>query len=134
MSGSLTVLLLLLLIGGISFRSINQLADTLQRVRQREASVETLEVTLSHLKDAETGTRGFLVTGKAPYLEPYYRALQQIHQDLAHLSRLLHASPAQARYLPQLKSLIKQKLTLSQALIQLRTSQGLAVASESIQT
>ena len=62
---------LLLLNGIISYRS-------LEAVRQREAEVDKssenihkAERLLSSIKDAETGQRGFLITGDEQYLRPF---------------------------------------------------------------
>jgi PAS domain S-box-containing protein len=40
---------------------------------------------LSTLKDAETGQRGYLITGDEAYLEPYYVALARLDTDLTNL-------------------------------------------------
>ena len=40
--------------------------------------IEGLEDVLSVLKDAETGQRGFVLTGQQRYLEPYNAAASQL--------------------------------------------------------
>jgi PAS domain S-box-containing protein len=49
-----------------------------------------LEQTLSLLQDAETGQRGYLLTGDDAYLAPYYGALRQLAVE----RNILHALPA----------------------------------------
>ena len=44
-----------------------------------------LSMTLALLQDAETGQRGYLLTGRTEYLEPYTHALERIDQSLATL-------------------------------------------------
>ena len=46
---------------------------------------EEIEILLSLIKDAETGQRGFLLTGEAKYLEPY---------ENGHPARSAHTDPA----------------------------------------
>ena len=42
---------------------------------------------LSALKDAETGQRGYLLTGKPSYLEPYDRSQAQVAAEFSSLQR-----------------------------------------------
>jgi len=53
------------------------------RVQETQNSLLRLEMILSTMKDAETGERGFLITGDDRYLEPYNDATKNIGQELA---------------------------------------------------
>src|SRR5580700_5267890 len=44
---------------------------------------------LSDVLDAETGQRGFVLTGEARYLEPYNHAVQVVPGELTNLGNLL---------------------------------------------
>lgn len=64
-----------------------------QAERARTAQVDKLfDDALSGLKDAETGQRGFLLTGNPDYLPPYWQALRHIDTAFTRL-RQLSASP-----------------------------------------
>jgi signal transduction histidine kinase/DNA-binding response OmpR family regulator len=80
-------------------------------VQETENLLRHVETILSTLKDAETGQRGFVITGDEAYLEPYNRAVSEIRKELASpLSRDLRKSthgPAFA----QLEVDIADKLT-----------------------
>jgi signal transduction histidine kinase/DNA-binding response OmpR family regulator len=52
-------------------------------VRETENLLLHVETILSILKDAETGQRGFVITGDEAYLEPYNRAVSEIRKELA---------------------------------------------------
>ena len=54
--------------------------------RHRVLSTHLL-TTLSTLKDAETGQRGYLLTGKDEYLKPYNDATEAIQGELNELTR-----------------------------------------------
>lgn len=54
------------------------------QVRRAQFATETL---LSHLKDAETGQRGFLLTGNPAYLEPYDAARRRLDTDFIRLEQ-----------------------------------------------
>ena len=44
--------------------------------------------------DADTGQRGFALTGEEQYLEPYNRGIQTVPAELANLNRLLAERPS----------------------------------------
>src|SRR5438094_368038 len=47
-----------------------------------DSEVLHLQGLISTLRDAETGQRGYLLTGDQQYLEPYQRALGEIEKQL----------------------------------------------------
>jgi two-component system, sensor histidine kinase and response regulator len=74
--------------------------------------IECLGETYSLLKDAETGQRGFLLTGgNGKYLQPYDDARGAISQKLERLTALTERNrPAQKIMVEELKGLIRDKL------------------------
>ena len=75
---------------------------------------------LSSLKDAETGQRGLLLTGRDEYLEPYRQALSQIPQQLNELRQVTLISPVKAQQVETIKALVQQQLTGLQSSIDFR--------------
>jgi PAS domain S-box-containing protein len=69
-----------------------------------------LQRTESLLADAETGQRGYLLTGDQQYLEPYTSASGEIDSHLENLRRLTSDNPTQQQNTAQLMSLTHQKL------------------------
>ena len=69
-----------------------------------------LEETESTLKDAETGQRGFLLTGDAAYLAPYNRATTELEKRIDDLSRLTADNPAQQANITRLRTLAREKM------------------------
>ena len=71
--------------------------QTLQgELKQSQHEIELLERTLSLLKDAETGQRGFVITGKEEFLDPYHNALvnlRAVRVALEDEKKELFASP-----------------------------------------
>jgi len=55
-------------------------------IYQQRRIADGIEAALSHVKDAETGQRGYLLTGDDSYLQPYTTALDQINKDERQLS------------------------------------------------
>ena len=72
--------------------------------------VQELRNTDSLLKDAETGQRGYLYTGKVEYLAPYNLAAAQIDSHLQHLNAEIGDNPAQQTQAADLRVLVHQKL------------------------
>jgi PAS domain S-box-containing protein len=63
--------------------------------RSRELISSSYRV-LGLLTDAETGVRGYALTGESLFAEPYNRALQQLPAELEHLRSLASATPQQS--------------------------------------
>ena len=78
-----------------------------------------IESLLSGLKDAETGQRGYLLTGRDEYLKPYNSAIQAIPGQLDDLRQLTVDTGQQARIV-SLRPLIAAKLTELKETIDLR--------------
>ncbi len=108
-AGFVLALLMIAALDIAAYRSIeHQKAATSSMVNTQQV-LGHLEVTLSRIKDAETGQRGYILTGKQDYLEPYKAAVQDIPQRLTALGGLVSADPAQQQDLAQLKALTKEK-------------------------
>jgi len=65
---------------------------------------------LSYLKDAETGQRGYLITGKEHFLEPYESSLQLIEARYVELRELTADNPYQQQLLDKLRPMIDDLL------------------------
>jgi two-component system cell cycle sensor histidine kinase/response regulator CckA len=94
----------------------------------RARSVLTLsENVLDLLRDAETGQRGFVLTGRESYLKPYYTAVQSVSKNMAQLAALSQLGD-QSRRLAALQPLITEKLQELKETIELRRASGVAAA------
>src|ERR1700733_3858447 len=65
---------------------------------------------LSLVQSAETGQRGYLLTGQDPYLGPYRTALEQLPPMLDRLQDLASDEPQQLQALDHLRHIIAEKL------------------------
>ena len=121
-------------IGWVSDRSINELLTTSDQVEQTQATLQEIAEILSELKDAEAGQRGYIITGNEAFLEQYYTALTALEQDFGELQRLSTNDSQQQQQLERLKPLIAEKLLSLKAGIDLRQQQGLSAAAKLVQT
>jgi PAS domain S-box-containing protein len=115
--------LALLVLGGIaalSYGSLLRLQTTTERVHRTLLVVENINGVLSTLKDAETGQRGYLLTGNSNFLEPYETAIANLDSRLESLAKRTAHNPIQQQHLQQLRSLTRLKLAELQQTIALQ--------------
>src|SRR5262245_39598992 len=101
----------LLLIVGVNLWLVGRAgvyADTVNAARQERAAIADLR---NVLVDAETGQRGYLLTGSEQYLGPYRDAQQSIASQLARVRALITDDPAQQQSMAKLSELVAEKLT-----------------------
>jgi PAS domain S-box-containing protein len=84
---------------------------------------------LGHLLDAETGQRGYLITGNDSYLAPYDEGRAAVRGDLKHLRHLLGDEPALAKRLQNIDVLTTVKLDELQRVIDARRAGGVEAAN-----
>ena len=72
--------------------------------------IVSIDLLLSDVQDAETGQRGYLLTGNEQYLRPYQRAVAQIQSRLARVESLLTTDTAQSYRLEDLRNSASSKL------------------------
>ena len=75
----------LIFINEASFRASTEAAADIEEAQQTRGAVNTL---LEHMLDAESGQRGYLLTGDPRYLEPFKAAMADIDQNLDVLHQL----------------------------------------------
>ncbi len=99
------------IIAVLSYRSLQATATSAQNLAQSVAVLNELESLLSTLKDAETGQRGYLLTGgDEKYLEPYINAQAALPGELTRIRPLLSDRADQTRRLDMLDRLAGQKM------------------------
>jgi len=65
--------------------ALDNYVDAMDRRVESQQMLVRLQSLLSIMLDAETGQRGYLLTGDPKFLEPYHRALQRIEPELDQL-------------------------------------------------
>ena len=118
----------------VAYRSVEQLAVNSARVEHTYQVLGELDALRSSLKDAETGQRGYLITGEAAYLSPYQQALSDLSSEQDHVRDLTADNQHQQQRLDQLAPLVQAKLAELQQTIDLRRTQGFAAARQVVLT
>jgi PAS domain S-box-containing protein len=116
--------LLVLFIAILSFRAwLTHGRHSEQLVISRQVAAKAAAL-LSALKDAENGQRGFLLTGREQYLEPYQNARVEVPAALSRLAAATVPRPDQAQRVAALRPLVAAKLEELKQTIELRRTQG----------
>ncbi len=113
--------LLLVTAASVIWLSVQQ-RTTAELVRHTLEVENKLNHVLSLATDAETGQRGFLLTGKDTYLEPYETAKAQLTTQIDVLKDQTADSPTQQSRAEQLKPLAASKLAELERAITLRAT------------
>ncbi len=96
--------------------------------RHDNALLIASERLLSSLKDIETGQRGFIITGKEQYLEPYHWGSDAVGPDLDTVERLIGPDAS------FLSGLVQARLEEAAAAIEAYRTEGPAAGAALIQT
>lgn len=105
--------------------TIAQVTDASKMVDHTHNVIATGNQILASAVDMETGMRGYLLSGKDAFLDPYKAGQKQFNKLVASLSKTVDDNPAQVQLLGEMKSTIdgwQDKVTEDQ--IELRRSIG----------
>ena len=110
---------------GFSLRTYQQIAVTFSAQRHTLLVINTAADFLSALKDAETGQRGYVITGNGDFLQPYLAVRDRIPARLEQLQQLAKAD-ARADSLQELTPLVNAKMAELAQVIELRQAHASA--------
>jgi PAS domain S-box-containing protein len=121
---------ILLVVGGISYRSIVISSESDRWVRHTHEVLESLQNLVADMTSIESSDRGFALTGEESYLESYRANILSAEQDEAAIRNLTKDNPKQQLQLPVLEELIAQKVRLGDVVIRLRRVKGVEAAAD----
>jgi len=114
-TAALVLLVAALLVDAVlTLHNIREVATGVQWVSHTHEVLSEIEQAMSTLKDAETGQRGYLLTGERPYLEPYEQALPRLRGQLERLRALTIDNPPQTAHVLKLEQLTAERLAVLQ--------------------
>ena len=131
-AASLAVAALLVTLGVVAFFwSFSQIEGAAEARKHTKVIIDSAEDLLSKLRDAETGQRGYSLTGDEAYLEPYLAVRSSISGHLKELRQLTSISAAQ-KHLDALAPLIDAKLAEIAHIIELRRNKDMTAVTAAI--
>ncbi|MEN0117764.1 MAG: response regulator [Agrobacterium cavarae] len=93
-----------------SLQTTRSLRDNNSKVVRTHEVIVAIDLLQSDVQDAETGQRGYLLTGNERYLEPYERARSQLAARFKELESVMGSDLVQQRRLVELRTDIDRKL------------------------
>jgi signal transduction histidine kinase/DNA-binding response OmpR family regulator/CHASE3 domain sensor protein len=114
-----------------SLRINRQLASDYAAVTHAYAVAGQVEALMNRFTDGETSERGYLITGRENYLEPYNTFTGTIDRLYADLAALTANDPAQRQQVALLRPLLLARKNELRSIIDLRRASGLDIARTS---
>lgn len=124
----ISILLALVAVGSVGYFNTMKLTETASWVNHTHQVLGGLEKLLSMLKDAETGQRGYIITGEEQYLGPYQEAVSNVDRQLMSIKKLTADNPIQQQHLETITPLVQSKLDELKESISLRRDKGMEAA------
>jgi signal transduction histidine kinase/DNA-binding response OmpR family regulator/CHASE3 domain sensor protein len=118
------VLLFFVLSAIVAYLNLQTLQEDNQKIIRSHDVIVAFDRLLSSMQDAETGQRGYLLTGNDKYLERYHSALSAIPSGIAAITQLTADNPVQQRRAADLKPHVDARLARLKEAIDLRRDRG----------
>jgi len=125
---------LIVIVSLSGYYSAFRLRDTNRKELYAKKVLTKLEEVLAEITDAETGQRGYLLTGEQRYLERYKKAIDKVEDDIKQLQALTADKPYHQKKLDLVVPLINAKFAELEQTINLRNEQGLNAALAIVKT
>ncbi len=132
-----TIVLLLLSVAtlvAISISESKQVDNTAKMVAHTNEVIMHAESLLSSVKDNESGSRGYVLTGQGAFLEQVERSKKRTLEELQVLRELTAGNPAQQKMVDSLSVHINSRVAFSDNNIRTYDQQGAATAMEIVRS
>src|SRR5579871_4847461 len=133
-AGFAVAFLLLVAIGAVAYRNLNVLWSTSVMDTHTHDVLYHVDQLMGQMRDAETGQRGYVITGEDLYLEPYNTAVAGVPATIGELRRLTVSSPDQQKRLDAIEPVITAKLDELKLVVDLRRKGDLDAAAKEVRT
>jgi methyl-accepting chemotaxis protein len=117
-------------IGVVSYQNTAKVQDNNRWVQHTHEVLNQVAALESSLKDAETGQRGYLITGRDDYLGPFESARPKADAAVAELRALTSDNKQQQARLDKLEPLIDSKFSEMSETITIRKSKDFSAAQK----
>ncbi|HEY2848300.1 MAG TPA: CHASE3 domain-containing protein [Gemmatimonadaceae bacterium] len=118
----------------LSYHNTVQLYAAADGLAHSERVQAALEQVLTSAAEAETGQRGYLITGNERYLAPFTAAEHRIDAEVSRLAQLTRDNAEQEAEVPRLQRFVVQKLDELRLIIAVRKENGSDAANALVLT
>lgn len=123
-------LVIFVIVGMVSWRNVDKTTEDAEWVAHTHEVLGSLSAVLGSLQDAETGERGYIITGDPDYLEPYRAGVAGVEAQRQHLIELVHDNPAQLARAQTLAPLIASRLRVLEQGVEIRRGGDFAASQQ----
>ncbi|RLJ73460.1 response regulator [Pedobacter alluvionis] len=107
-----------------SYVSIGNLIKSTELVKHSDEVILTTEGVISTLKDAETGQRGYLLTGNKIFLQPYYGSTDTAMAALNRIEAQTKDNAIQQKNVAELRNILARRLNIISSTIEIKSLGG----------
>ena len=133
-AGFAAVSFLLVAVLLVSHWNSSQFKAASARTAHSNRLISELDGALTAMVDAETGMRGYVLTGAEESLEPFVMARREISNHLAVVRTLARDEPRMQKLLAELEELARGQFSHREEVIRVRRDAGFPAALEMVQT
>jgi methyl-accepting chemotaxis protein len=133
-AGFAITLAIFVIVGAVSYQSASKQTEAAAWVAHTREVQNQLTQLLTNLQDAETGQRGYVITGVDSYLAPYTDGTARAEENRRHLADLVADNPRQQARADALAPLIADKLAELQQTVELRRTRDFTAAQSVVLT
>ncbi len=126
--GLLAVIVFFIASASLSYFTVQNIRGNSARVTQTHSLIVALDLLLIDLQDAETGLRGYLLTGDDGYLDPYNRAMSQVENRIESLASIATPEMRERGGPSELRAFTVSKLGTMRETLRLHREEGEAAA------
>lgn len=117
-----------------SYRATNRLIENERMVAHTHEVLGELATVVSAITDAESGQRGYIITGKERYLAPYGSDVVVVEDHFQRLKALTADNPRQQRRLALLEPRLRTRLAMLREGVRIRRTEGAEAARAFVQS
>jgi diguanylate cyclase (GGDEF)-like protein len=121
---AILVFLVMLFVAVLPYATNRSTHRTMLALRASIQQADLYESLLDRLRDAETGQRGYVITGRESFLEPYYLASNQLPEIQKELRNLGERSPDDKANIDWILRLTELKMAELEETIEIRRDKG----------
>jgi len=123
-----------LLLAFVAYRTSSQHVQSVKQTLSTAEFIQQLDALLSTVQDAETGQRGYVLTGQQGYLAPYTHAAATVNERLASIDSTAARHGVSPAQLAPLHNVVQAKMAELQQTVDLRRNAGFAPALAVVET
>jgi CheY-like chemotaxis protein/CHASE3 domain sensor protein/putative methionine-R-sulfoxide reductase with GAF domain len=124
LAGFIFSTLVLIVVAILSFRNGEKVIDAAQWVRHTQKVLYEFDQLLLYCVNAETGERGYAITGREEYLEPFKLAGLEVTKHVSLLQDLTRDNPVQQKNIKELDERITAFMQRMEYVINIRREHG----------